>query len=45
MFSSAWEIIKASILSFIADEALSRGAAISFYTATSIAPLLPHRTT
>jgi hypothetical protein len=31
---SAWA------LSFIGDEALSRGAAISFYTATSIAPIL-----
>jgi len=37
---TAWQIIKESILSFINDEALSRGAAISFYTATSIAPVL-----
>jgi len=37
---SAWQITKESILSFIDDEALSRGAAISFYTATSIAPVL-----
>ena len=37
---AAWQITKESILSFIDDEALSRGAAISFYTATSIAPVL-----
>jgi membrane protein len=40
LFRSAWQITKESILSFIDDEALSRGAAISFYTATSIAPVL-----
>ena len=28
------------MLSFIDDEALTRGAAIAFYTATSIAPVL-----
>jgi membrane protein len=37
---SSWQLIKESILSFIDDDALSRGAAISFYTATSIAPVL-----
>ena len=31
---------KAAALAFIADEALSRGAAIAFYTVTSIAPIL-----
>jgi len=35
-----WRLLKQAILSFIDDEALSRGAAISFYTVTSIAPLL-----
>ena len=40
LFSETWELIKATVLSFIDDEALSRGAAIAFYTATSIAPVL-----
>jgi membrane protein len=35
-----WQIIKDTVYGFIADEALSRGAAIAFYTATSIAPVL-----
>jgi membrane protein len=35
-----WEMLKATVLSFINDEALSRGAAIAFYTVTSIAPVL-----
>jgi membrane protein len=39
-FSSAWKLLKDSVLAFIEDEALSKGAAISFYTATSIAPIL-----
>jgi membrane protein len=38
--SVAWEICKNSVLSFINDGALSRGAAIAFYTVTSIAPVL-----
>ena len=33
-------MLKQTVLSFISDEALSRGAAISFYTVTSIAPVL-----
>ena len=37
---SAWVLIKESVTSFIEDEALSRGAAIAFYTVTSIAPVL-----
>lgn len=37
---SLWTILKKSILAFISDDALSRGAAISFYTATSMAPVL-----
>lgn len=40
MFTKLWRIAKAAVLSFIEDEALSRGAAIAFYTATSIAPIL-----
>jgi membrane protein len=33
-------LVKTSIISFVADNALSRGASIAFYTATSIAPVL-----
>ena len=39
-FSAAYDLPKQALLSFIKDEALSRGAAIAFYTVTSIAPLL-----
>ena len=35
-----WSVLKATALSFLEDNALSRGAAIAFYTATSIAPIL-----
>jgi membrane protein len=35
-----WRLLRSTVLCFIEDEALSRGAAISFYTATSIAPIL-----
>jgi membrane protein len=35
-----WRIVKDTAYGFIADEALSRGAAIAFYTATSLAPVL-----
>jgi membrane protein len=35
-----WRIVKETFNGFIDDEALSRGAAIAFYTATSIAPVL-----
>jgi len=37
---TAWRLIKRSVFAFIEDEALTRGAAIAFYAATSIAPLL-----
>ena len=37
MFSSAWKLLKDTVMAFIDDEALSRGAAIAFYTVTSIA--------
>jgi membrane protein len=40
MIAEIWEMLKATMLSFIDDEALSRGAAIAFYTVTSIAPVL-----
>ena len=40
MFSKTWDFLKEAVFSFIEDEALSRGAAIAFYTVTSIAPLL-----
>jgi membrane protein len=36
----AWVVAKSAVLSFIADDALSKGAAIAFYTVTSIAPIL-----
>jgi membrane protein len=35
-----WKLLRNTVLSFIEDEALSRGAAIAFYTVTSIAPIL-----
>jgi membrane protein len=38
--SAAWTILKTAVGSFIANEALSRGAAIAFYTVTSLAPVL-----
>jgi len=34
------QILKDTALGFIDDEALSRGAAIAFYTVTSLAPVL-----
>jgi membrane protein len=40
MFSATWTMLKETVLAFIDDEALSRGAAIAFYTVTSIAPVL-----
>src|ERR1700704_4499434 len=40
MFSATWTMLKKTVLAFIDDEALSRGAAIAFYTVTSIAPVL-----
>jgi membrane protein len=40
MISATWKMLKETILAFIEDEALSRGAAIAFYTVTSIAPVL-----
>jgi membrane protein len=40
MFYATWQLLKDTVISFIDDEALSRGAAISFFTVTSIAPVL-----
>jgi membrane protein len=40
MLTEMWEMLKGTVLSFINDEALSRGAAIAFYAITSIAPIL-----
>jgi membrane protein len=40
MFSEPWTMLKKTVLSFIEDDALSRGAAIAFYTVTSLAPVL-----
>ena len=40
MLTETFKMLKETVLSFIEDEALSRGAAIAFYTATSIAPIL-----
>jgi membrane protein len=35
-----WRLVRDTVLSFVEDDALSRGAAIAFYTVTSIAPIL-----
>jgi membrane protein len=40
MFSAAWRLIKISVMGFIEDDALSHGAAMAFYAATSLAPIL-----
>src|SRR5437762_6659526 len=40
MFAGIWRMLKQTVLAFIEDEALSRGAAIAFYTVTSIGPVL-----
>jgi membrane protein len=40
MFDRIWEYLQAIVEAFVADDALSRGASISFYTATSIGPVL-----
>jgi membrane protein len=37
---SIWQLLRDTVAGFIEDEALSRGAAIAFYTVTSIAPVL-----
>ena len=35
-----WRLVKDTVLAFLDDEALSRGAAIAFYAVTSLAPVL-----
>jgi membrane protein len=40
MVSAIWKVLKQTVIAFVNDEALSRGAAIAFYTVTSIAPVL-----
>ena len=40
MLFATWKMLKQTVLAFINDEVLSRGAAIAFYTVTSIAPVL-----
>jgi membrane protein len=40
MISQTWVLLRQSINSFLEDEALTRGAAIAFYTVTSIGPVL-----
>ena len=40
MLGTAWTLVKDSVYAFIGDEALTRGAAIAFYTVTSIGPVL-----
>jgi membrane protein len=40
MVLAAWTMLKETVLAFVNDGALSRGAAIAFYTVTSIAPIL-----
>jgi membrane protein len=40
LFSQTWTLLKSAVDCFIEDEALTRGAAIAFYTATSLAPVL-----
>ena len=36
----AWTLLRQSISGFLSDECLTRGAAIAFYTVTSIGPVL-----
>ena len=38
--ASAWALVKDTVSGFIDDNALSRGAAIAYYTLFSIAPVL-----
>jgi membrane protein len=40
MFAGAWKLLKDTIAGFIEDGALSHGAAMAFYAATSLAPIL-----
>ena len=40
MIAQTWALLKESVDGFMEDEALTRGAAIAFYTVTSIGPVL-----
>lgn len=40
MLATLWQLLRDAVLAFIDDDALSRGAAISFYTVTSLGPVL-----
>jgi membrane protein len=40
MHRHIWELLKETVYGFLEDEALTRGAAIAFYTITSIGPVL-----
>ena len=40
MFRQTWDLLSDSVQAFVADDALSRGASISFYTIISIGPVL-----
>jgi membrane protein len=40
MIKNGWAMLKETVLSFIEDEALSRGAAMAFYAVTALAPVL-----
>jgi Virulence factor BrkB len=40
LLSQSWSLLKGAVHGFLEDEALTRGAAIAFYTATSFAPVL-----
>jgi membrane protein len=37
---NVWQLLTGTVLSFIEDEALSRGAAMAFYAVTALAPVL-----
>jgi membrane protein len=38
--TDAWSLVRESVLAFLNDNALSHGAAMAFYAATSLAPIL-----
>jgi membrane protein len=38
--TNAWDLVRESVVGFINDNALSHGAAMAFYAATSLAPIL-----
>ena len=40
MFEHSWLMLKETVVSFIDDDALSRGASMAFYAVTSLAPIL-----